>query len=132
MLPLPRVAQLDHMILAVNDAKETIAFYESILGFEYSGEMEPFSVVRVTPELTLQLAPWGTEGGVHLAFAMEPDEFDAAFARVRESGIEFGDSFHSVGNMQGPGPEPGARGAGQAVYFFDPNKHLIEIRCYPA
>jgi catechol 2,3-dioxygenase-like lactoylglutathione lyase family enzyme len=124
------MAQLDHMILPVNDAKETIEFYETILGFSYEGEDEPFFVVRVTPDLTLQLAPWGTEGGVHLAFAMELPEFDATFARVRDAGIEYGDSFHSVGNMQGPGNEGGARGPGQAVYFFDPSRHLIEIRHY--
>jgi catechol 2,3-dioxygenase-like lactoylglutathione lyase family enzyme len=130
MLPLPRVAELDHMILPVNDAKESIAFYESILNFAYEGDDGPFSVLRVTPDLTLQLAPWGSGGGVHLAFAMELPEFEATFARVRDSGIEYGDSFHSVGNMQGPGDESGARGAGKAVYFFDPSQHLIEIRHY--
>jgi catechol 2,3-dioxygenase-like lactoylglutathione lyase family enzyme len=118
------------MILPVNDAKESIEFYKSILGFGYEGDDGPFSVLRVTPDLTLQLAPWGSEGGVHLAFAMEIAEFDATFARVRDAGIDYGDSFHSVGNMQGPGDESGARGDGKAVYFFDPNKHLIEIRNY--
>jgi catechol 2,3-dioxygenase-like lactoylglutathione lyase family enzyme len=118
------------MILPVNDAKESIAFYESILSFRYEGDDGPFSVLRVTPDLTLQLAPWGSEGGVHLAFAMERAEFEATFARVRDAGIEYGDSFHSVGNMQGPGDESGARGDGKAVYFFDPSRHLIEIRHY--
>jgi hypothetical protein len=32
--------------------------------------------------------------------------------------------------MKGPGEESGARGNGQAVYIFDPNRHLIEIRSY--
>ena len=32
--------------------------------------------------------------------------------------------------MKGPGDEPGSRGDGKAVYFFDPDKHLIEIRHY--
>ena len=44
--------------------------------------------------------------------------------------IDYGDSFHTVGNMQGPGDEDGARGPGKALYLFDPNKHLIEIRYY--
>ena len=44
--------------------------------------------------------------------------------------IEYGDSFHADGNMQGPGDEDGSRGAGKAVYVFDPSKHLIEIRHY--
>lgn len=34
------------------------------------------------------------------------------------------------GAQQGPGQEPGARGMGETVYFFDPNKHLLEIRTY--
>jgi hypothetical protein len=57
-------------------------------------------------------------------------EFDAAFARLRENGIEYGDSFHAVGNHEGPGDEAGARGVGKTLYFFDPNKHLLEIRHY--
>ena len=101
---------LDHLILHVNAREESVRFYTEILGLAYEGEREPFAVVRVTPELTLQLAPWGTEGGEHLAFAMTREEFEAAFQRIRAAGIEFGDSFHSVGNMKGPGEEAGARG----------------------
>jgi hypothetical protein len=61
---------------------------------------------------------------------MPPAEFEDVFQRVREGGIEFGDAFHSVGNMKGPGAEIGARGPGASLYLFDPNKHLIEIRHY--
>lgn len=124
--------QLDHLILMVNDRDSSIEFYTRILGFTYEGERDPFSVVRVTPDLVLQLAPWGTKGGEHLAFAMTRDEFDQAFGRIVDAGLEYGDSFHSVGNMRGPGDEPGARGPGKALYVFDPNKHLIEIRYYDA
>ena len=58
-------------------------------------------------------------------------EFDATFGRVRDAGIAYGDSFHAVGNMQGPGDEDGARGPGKAVYLKDPSEHLVEIRYYP-
>jgi catechol 2,3-dioxygenase-like lactoylglutathione lyase family enzyme len=122
--------QLDHLILPVVDRDRSIEFFTTILGCSYEGQSEPFSVIRVTPELTLQLAPWGTEGGVHLAFALPRAEFDAVFDRVKTAGIPYGDSFRAVGNMQGPGDEDGSRGAGKAVYFFDPNQHLIEIRHY--
>jgi catechol 2,3-dioxygenase-like lactoylglutathione lyase family enzyme len=121
---------LDHLILTVNDVDASVAFYTQVMGFGDEGADEPFRVIRVNPETTLQLAPWGTDGGHHLAFAMTNDEFDAAFARVRSSGIEYGDTYHEVGNMRGPGQETGARGPGQAVYFFDPSRHLIEIRTY--
>ncbi len=124
--------QLDHLILMVNDRDKSIEFYTRILGFTYEGEREPFSVIRVTPDLVLQLAPWGTKGGEHLAFAMTRAEFDLVFGRIVEAGLAYGDSFHSVGNMRGPGDEAGARGPGKAVYLFDPNKHLVEIRYYDA
>lgn len=107
-----------------------VSFYTDILGLTYEGEREPFSVLRVTPSFTLQLAPWGTSGGEHLAFAMSRKEFDNTFGRIRDAGIAFGDSFEDVGNMRGPGVEEGAQGPGEAVYLFDPNKHLIEIRHY--
>jgi catechol 2,3-dioxygenase-like lactoylglutathione lyase family enzyme len=122
--------QLDHLILQVNDRDESLGFYTEVLGLRHEGEREPFSVVRVTPDFTLQLAPWGTSGGEHLAFAMPRVEFESVFQRIREAGIEFGDSFHAVGNQKGPGEEDGARGPGASLYCFDPNKHLIEIRHY--
>jgi catechol 2,3-dioxygenase-like lactoylglutathione lyase family enzyme len=122
--------QLDHLILKVNDAAESVAFFTTIVGLEEAGAQPPFSVVRVSPGCTLQLAPWGTKGGEHLAFAMSRSEFDGVFERIRAAGIPYGDSFHNVGNMLGPGDEAGAQGPGKAVYFFDPNKHLIEIRYY--
>ena len=122
--------KLDHTIVRVNDADETVSFWTRFLGVSDEGQSGPFRVVRVTPDTTIQFAPWGTEGNEHFAFALEPEEFDAAFARLREAGIPYGDSFHAVGNMKGPGMESGARGMGKAVYFLDPNRHLIEIRAY--
>jgi catechol 2,3-dioxygenase-like lactoylglutathione lyase family enzyme len=122
--------RLDHLILAVNDRDESVAFYTDVMGFGCEGETGPFTVIRVNPDLTLQLSPWGTNGGEHLAFAMSESDFDAAFARIVAAGIPYGDSFHDVGNMRGPGIEPGARGDAPAVYVFDPNQHLIEIRHY--
>ena len=130
--------QLDHIILAVNDRKKSIEFYVGVLGLEHEGDREPFSIIRVTPDFTLQLAGWGTKGGEHLAFAMSRKEFDEVFRRVVDAKIEYGDDFHSVGNMRGPGDETaeslksagGARGPGKNLYFFDPSRHLIEIRHY--
>ena len=123
-------AQLDHLILAVNDLAKSEDFYTRILGFRHEGERDPFSMIRITPDLVLQLAPWETRGGEHLAFAMSRVEFDEVFGRVREAGIEYGDAFDSVGNMRGPGEAAGARGATKSLYFFDPSRHLIEIAYY--
>ena len=121
---------LDHLIVRVNDLGASVQFYTEILGLRLEGSDGPFGVLRVSPDLTLQLAPWQTEGNEHFAFAMNGEEFENVFKRLREAGIAYGDAFDRVGNMKGPGQESGARGIGKAVYFFDPNRHLIEIRSY--
>ncbi len=124
------MAAIDHLILNVNEVPASVDFYVNILGFELEGEDGPFTVIRVNESFTLQLAPWGTGGNEHLAFALSREAFDKAFARVKEKGIPYGDSFHSVGNNAGPGVESGARGPAPTLYMNDPNNHLIEIRTY--
>jgi catechol 2,3-dioxygenase-like lactoylglutathione lyase family enzyme len=114
----------------VNEREESLAFYTRLLGFAHEGERGPFSIVRVSEDFTLQLAPWRTEGGEHLAFAMSRAEFEAAFRRVRDAGVAYGDSFQTIGSGKGPGDEEGARGMGKALYVFDPSRHLIELRHY--
>ena len=122
--------ELDHLILPVNDRARSIDFYSHVVGLQYDGESGTFSVMRVTPTLQLLLAAWGTRGGEHLAFAMSKAEFDVVFDRLIKSEIAYGDRFDTVGNAHGPGDEDGARGIGKALYFFDPDKHLIEVRHY--
>ena len=122
---------LDHMILAVNDRAKSVAFYEKILSFEHEADDGPFAMLRVAPGFVLLLAQWSTNGGEHLAFSMTKPEFDVAFQRVKDAGLAYGDQFDKVGNMKGPSDERGARGQGKAIYFFDPDKHLLEIRYYP-
>lgn len=124
--------QIDHIILNVNDLAKSIEFYRHTLGFEYEGERAgtPFSIIRVATGFMLQLAPFGTRGGEHMAFSMSRIEFEQVFQRVRETAIDYGESFDTVGSMRGPGDSEGARGLLKSVYFFDPNKHLIEIAYY--
>ena len=124
------MATIDHLILNVNEIRASVDFYTGVLGFALEGEDGPFTVIRVSEDFTLQLAPWGTKGNEHLAFALSREAFDAAFARIKEKGIPYGDSFHTVGNNSGPGVETGAKGPAPTVYMNDPNNHLIEIRTY--
>jgi catechol 2,3-dioxygenase-like lactoylglutathione lyase family enzyme len=124
------MATIDHLILNVNDIEASVAFYANVLGFTREGQEGPFTVIRVSDDFTLQLAPWGTKGNEHYAFALPRAEFDRVFALIKEKGIPYGDSFHSVGNNSGPGQESGAKGPAPTVYLNDPNNHLIEIRTY--
>ncbi|MDH3642710.1 MAG: VOC family protein [Gammaproteobacteria bacterium] len=124
------MANLDHIILKVNDLDASVDFYTRIMGFTDAGTDGPFAVVRVADDFQMQLAPWGTPGYEHFAFAVSASDFEAIFARVKAAGIEYGPSFDSVGENTGPGSESGARGEAPTVYFNDPNRHLIEIRAY--
>ena len=121
---------IDHLILNINDLPSTVDFYVNVLGFELEGVDGPFTVIRVNESFTLQLAPWGTDGNEHLAFALPREAFDKTFALVKQRGIPYGDSYNSVGNNSGPGIEAGAKGPAPTLYMNDPNKHLIEIRTY--
>ena len=122
--------QLDHLILPVNDKDKSIAFYENVLGFWADGDEGPFTVLRVSHDFTMQVAPWGTEGGMHFAFAMPHAEFEERFDRIKASGVSYGSTFDDASNMEGPGHETGARGATRSLYLFDPNQHLFEFLYY--
>jgi catechol 2,3-dioxygenase-like lactoylglutathione lyase family enzyme len=124
------VTTLDHFILKVNDLDASVAFYTSILGFADAGRDGPFTVLRASGHLQLQLAPWGTKGMEHYAFAVSRADFDAIFGRIRAAGIAFGPSFDRVGANIGPGSESGARGVAPTLYFNDPDANLLEIRTY--
>ena len=121
---------LDHIIVNVNDIESTLKFWKTLFDFKTEGQSGPFTVLRITPDLTFQFAPWGTDGGSHFAFCLEQDEFEKMFTKLKELEIPYGDSFHTVGTQTGPGLEEGAKGMGKSIYFFDPNRHLLEIRTY--
>ncbi|WP_158543342.1 VOC family protein [Dyella psychrodurans] len=124
------MATLDHVILRVNDLEASIAFYTGVLGFAMQGQDGPFTVIRVDDNFVLLLAPHGASGIEHYAFAVSRAEFAQIFDRIKSAGIPYGPTFDAVGSNEGPGEESGARGLAPTLYFFDPNKHLLEIRCY--
>jgi catechol 2,3-dioxygenase-like lactoylglutathione lyase family enzyme len=116
------MATLDHIILKVNDVETSVAFYTEVLGFSAEG--------RDGPDFQIQIAPSGTPGFEHYAFAVSRAEFEDIFERIKAADIAYGPTFDSVGTNTGPGEESGARGLAPTLYFNDPNKHLLEIRTY--
>jgi catechol 2,3-dioxygenase-like lactoylglutathione lyase family enzyme len=125
-----QMAKLDHIILKVNDLETSIDFYTRIMGFANQGTDGPFTIIRTADDFQMQLAPWGTPGFEHYAFAVSKREFEDIFQRIRDAEIEYGPTFDSVGTNSGPGKESGARGDAPTLYFNDPSRHLIEIRTY--
>jgi catechol 2,3-dioxygenase-like lactoylglutathione lyase family enzyme len=124
------MATLDHIIIKVNDLDASVAFYTGVMGFKAEGTDGPFTVLRAGPNCQIQLAPWGTRGLEHYAFAVSKVDFELIFGRIKTAGIAYGPTFDAVGANSGPGEESGAQGSAPTLYFNDPNKHLLEIRTY--
>ena len=62
----------------------------------------------------------------HCAFLASEAEFDAAYARIRSTGI----TYYAGPHHQRPGEINQLRG-GRGVYFDDPDGHNIEIITRP-
>ena len=121
---------LDHTIVPVLDQDESAQWYSRVLGLEHLGRVGPFSATRVNDSLVFDFRNSDDFHSMHYAFAMAPDDFEAAFQRVKEEGITYGDSPFNMDNMEGPGMTMGAKGQGKAVYFKDPDGHVLEIKTY--
>ncbi|MGH8495888.1 MAG: VOC family protein [Gammaproteobacteria bacterium] len=120
---------LDHTILRVRDAAESARFYQRVLDFEHEGRVGPFEVVRVNDGLTLDLRQQAPQHPTHLAFSLDRTEFEAAHRRLMQFQIPFGGG-PSDRNSGTVGRSFGARGMADAVYFDDPDGHIVEIRTY--
>lgn len=121
--------RLDHTVLRVANKQESAHFYQEVLGFRHEGEVGPFDVLRINEYFTLDLIQEKPRDTIHLAFAMDPTEFDDVTARLRANGIRFGNGPHNR-TADTPAPAVGAKGMANALYFDDPDGHILEIRRY--
>jgi catechol 2,3-dioxygenase-like lactoylglutathione lyase family enzyme len=122
--------ELDHTILDVEDFEASVAFYRDVVGLEHGGRSGPFEVMLVTPDLAIDLRESARPAPRHLAFRLDREAFEAAFSRIRDGGIAYGDAPSTPDNLRGPAPSTGVHGVTDSVYFRDPNGHLLEILTY--
>jgi glyoxylase I family protein len=140
MSPPFKLERIHHVAYRCRDAKETVAFYERVLGMRFTtafaedhvpstGEYDPYMHVFLEAGGGNVLAffelPGQPEMGrdpatpawvQHIAFQV-PDlnALLAAKAHVEAQGIEvLGPVFHGVF---------------KSIYFFDPNGHRLELAC---
>ena len=116
--------ELNHTIVAARDPQASAKFLAGILGLEVDPPLSHFTPVTLTNGVTLDYdQSQGSIQSCHYAFLTGDGEFDAAFGRIQDAGIDF---F----------ADPGCRKAGQiyrrddggrGVYFRDPDGHLMEI-----
>lgn len=119
--------ELNHTIVSCRDQRRSAAFLTGILGLPPATRFGPFLVVEADNGVSLDFAEsTGQITSQHYAFLVGEEEFDAAFARIREQGLSYwadpGQRQHGVINN---------RDGGRGLYFEDPDGHLMEIITRP-
>ncbi|WP_067449906.1 VOC family protein [Actinomadura macra] len=117
---------LDHIIVPAKDKKTSAAFLAGVLGLEVGPQFGPFLPVRTGNGVTLDFMDSDDFRVQHCAFLVSDEEFDAIFARIKESGAH----YYAHPDHSGPG-EINTRDGGRGVYFDDPSGHAMEILTTP-
>lgn len=121
------MAELNHTIVWCRDKQKSSAFLADMLGLPQPRTFFHFLVVDLSNGVSLDF--YQKDGAVapqHYAFLVTDDEFDAAFDRVRERGLDY---WADPARTQ-PG-EINHYFGGRGVYFRDPDDHLLELITKP-
>ncbi|MEU0128048.1 MULTISPECIES: VOC family protein [unclassified Streptomyces] len=120
--------ELNHTIVHCRDNRESADFLAHILGLTTGTEWGPFIPVVLANGVTLDFATIPAESITvqHYAFLISEAEFDAAFGRIKERGIE----FYADPHRKHPG-EINRNDGGHGVYFPDPSGHGLELITRP-
>lgn len=119
--PVPEI-QLNHTIVRTRDKAVSAPYLARILGLPVGDPVGHFLPIQLGNGVTLDYLDADTVQSQHYAFLISEAEFDAAFARIRESGAEY---WADPGHHQ-PG-EINHRFGGRGVYFADPDGHNMEL-----
>jgi len=121
------VAELNHTIVWCSDKARSSQFLTGILGLQPARTFFHFLVVDLSNGVSLDY--YQKEGPVsqqHYAFLVSDEEFDAAFERIRQRGLEY---WADPARSQ-PG-QVNTHFGGRGVYFADPDNHLLELITKP-
>ncbi|MEU8582435.1 VOC family protein [Streptomyces sp. L500] len=121
--------QLNHTIVAAKNNRESAEFFAHLFGLEVGEGWGPFIPVVLANGVTLDFAnvpPGAPFAPQHYAFLVSEEEFDAAFARIKEAGL----TYWADPRQQKP-MEINHNDGGRGVYFPDPYGHYMEIITRP-
>ncbi|PSR17597.1 glyoxalase [filamentous cyanobacterium CCP3] len=124
---LGQLRRIHHLALNVKDMDASRRFYGGLLGLrELTGDEvdDTLKELVATGKVANFVLPDGLildlfTRAYHLAFDIDPAEFDGALAVLEANQIDI---------AHGPVSRPTGRG----VYFYDPDGFMVEIRCDPA
>ena len=125
---MARVTGFDHLVLNCGDVEASLAWYTDRLGLEgfrvteWRSGAAPFPSVRIDETTIIDLldAPRSGVNIDHLCLVLEPTDLRALAA----SGV-----FDVVGDGPISGLS-GACGVATSLYVRDPDRNVIELRCY--
>ncbi|MDX2916700.1 MULTISPECIES: VOC family protein [Streptomyces] len=120
--------ELNHTIVHCKDNRESAEFFADLLDLTVGEEWGPFIPVVLANSVTLDFAtlPADSITPQHYAFLVSEAEFDSAFAKIQELGIE----FYADPRRKHPG-EINRNDGGRGVYFPDPGGHWLELITRP-
>ncbi|WP_434744752.1 VOC family protein [Streptomyces sp. A-14] len=120
--------ELNHTIIHCKDNRESAEFFADLLDLTVGEEWGPFIPVVLANSVTLDFAtlPADSITPQHYAFLVSEAEFDSAFAKIQELGIE----FYADPRRKHPG-EINRNDGGRGVYFPDPGGHWLELISRP-
>ena len=125
----PRLASLDHVVIAVTDWERSNRFYAEVLGAELVPRAGGWAYRLGEQQLNVHgpgVSPHPIArrpvppGGSDLCFVW-PGTVEDAVEHLERHGVEI---------EEGPVERDGARGAGRSVYFRDPDGSLLELISY--
>ncbi len=120
--------ELNHLIIHARDNRESAEFFANLLGLDITAEWGQFIAVDLNNGVTLDFAtlPADEITPQHYAFLVSEEEFDTAYTRIRQRGIE----HYADPHRKRPGTTNRNDG-GHGVYFVDPAGHLLELITVP-
>ena len=118
--------ELNHIIIPARSKWASATFLASILDVPAGPQRELFVPVRVSNGVTLDYADAERFDPHHCAFLASEEEFDAAYARIRSTGV----TYYAGPRRQRPGEINHLRG-GRSFCFDDPDGHHFEIITRP-
>ena len=132
------ITGLDHIVLNVGNIDRSLKFYTETLGLqgervdEFRAGKVGFPSVRINRETIIDLFPRNNVASDASESKMEGNlnHFCLVVGAEDFAGIVEYLKGHGVGVHQGPISRWGARGQATSVYFLDPDRNEIEIRCY--
>ena len=115
--------ELNHTIVPAHDPVASAQFLADVLGLQVGPPVAHFTPVTLANGVTLDFDQYDHVDEHHYAFLVGAEEFEAAFARIRDASI----TYYADPACRQVGQTYTSKNGHHGVYFRDPDGHLMEI-----